>query len=91
MNITTSNTNKQAILGVNTTYETVLTVEGIILSNPMMSELQDIGKLDKTSLLKMSLMEFLRTPVSSRKLKRLFVAAKDDDKFRNVLQGGQVE
>ena len=91
MNITTSNTNKQAILGVNTTYETVLTVEGIILSNPMMSELQDIGKLDKTSLLKMSLMEFLRTPVSSRKLKRLFVAAKDDDKFRNVLQGGQLE
>ena len=91
MNITTSNTNKQAILGVNTTYETVLTVEGIILSNPMMSELQDIGKLDKTSLLKMSLMEFLRTPVSSRKLKRLFVAAKDDDKFRAVLQGGQLE
>jgi hypothetical protein len=88
--ITTSN-NKQAILGVNTTYETVLTVEGIILSNPMMSELQDIGKLDKTSLLKMSLMEFLRTPVSSRKLKRLFVAAKDDDKFRAVLQGGQLE
>ena len=91
MNITTSNTNKQAILGVNTTYETVLTVEGIILSNPMMSELQDIGKLDKTSLLKMSLIEFLRTPLSSRKLKRLFVAAKDDDKFRNVLQGGQLE
>ena len=88
--ITTSN-NKQAVLGVNTTYETVLTVEGIILSNPMMSELQDIGKLDKTSLLKMSLMEFLRTPVSSRKLKRLFVAAKDDDKFRAVLQGGQLE
>lgn len=88
--ITTSN-NKQAILGVNTTYETVLTVEGIILSNPMMSELQNIGKLDKTSLLKMSLMEFLRTPVSSRKLKRLFVAAKDDDKFRAVLQGGQLE
>jgi len=88
--ITTSN-NKQAILGVNTTYETVLTVEGIILSNPMMSELQDIGKLDKTSLLKMSLMEFLRTPVSSRKLKRLFVAAKDDDKFRAVLQGGPLE
>lgn len=89
--ITTSNTNKQAILGVNTTYETVLTVEGIILSNPMMSDLQDIGKLDKTSLLKMSLMEFLRTPVSSRKLKRLFVAAKDDDKFRAVLQGGPLE
>jgi hypothetical protein len=88
--ITTSN-NKQAILGVNTTYETVLTVEGIILSNPMMSELQNIGKLDKTSLLKMSLMEFLRTPVSSRKLKRLFVAAKDDDKFRAVLQGGPLE
>lgn len=90
MNVTTSN-NRQTVLGVNTTYETVLTVEGIILSNPMMSELQDLGKLDKTSLLKMSLMEFLRTPVSSRKLKRLFVAAKDDDKFRSVLQGGQLE
>ena len=89
MTITTSN-NKQTVLGVNTTFETVLTVEGIILSNPMMSELQNLGKLDKTSLLKMSLMEFLRTPVSSRKLKRLFVAAKDDDKFRAVLQGGSL-
>ena len=90
MTITTSN-NKQTVLGVNTTFETVLTVEGIILSNPMMSELQNYGKLDKTSLLKMSLMEFLRTPVSSRKLKRLFVAAKDDNKFRAVLQGGSLE
>jgi hypothetical protein len=39
----------------------------------------------------MALMEFLSTPVSSRKLKRLFIAAKDDDKFRAVIQGGKLE
>jgi len=91
--ITTSNSNNstQAILGVNTTYESMLAIESLILSNPMMSELRDIGKLTKTSLTKMALMEFITTPVSSRKLKRLFNAARDDEKFRAVLQGGQLE
>lgn len=90
--ITTSESkNTQAVMGMNTTFDTVLAIEGIILSNPMMAELRDIAKLDKTSLLKMSLMEFLRTPVSSRKLRKLFAASKDDDKFRTVIQGGQLE
>jgi hypothetical protein len=87
---TTSITNKQAVIGVNSTYETVLVIEGIILNNPMMSDLQDIAKLNKTNLCKMALMEFMRNPVSSRKLKRLFIAANNDDKFRFVMQGGQL-
>jgi len=84
---TTSITNKQAVIGVNSTYETVLVIEGIILNNPMMSDLQDIAKLNKTNLCKMALMEFMCNPVSSRKLKRLFIAANNDDKFRSVMQG----
>jgi hypothetical protein len=67
-----------------------LVIEGIILNNPMMSDLQDIAKLNKTNLCKMALMEFMRNPVSSRKLKRLFIAANNDDKFRFVMQGGQL-
>ena len=88
---TTSITNRQAVIGVNSTYETVLVIEGIILNNPMMSELQDVAKLNKTNLCKMALMEFMSRPVSSRKLKRLFIAANDDEKFRAVMQGGQLE
>ena len=88
---TTSITNKQAVIGVNSTYETVLVIEGIILNNPMMSELQDVAKLNKTNLCKMALMEFMTNPVSSRKLKRLFIAANDDDKFRAVMLGGQLK
>ena len=56
-----------------------------------MGDLADIAKLDKTSLMKMALMQFLREPVSMRKLRRLFVVAKDDDKFRAVLQGGSLD
>jgi hypothetical protein len=88
---TTSITNKQAVIGVNSTYETVLVIEGIILNNPMMSELQDVAKLNKTNLCKMALMEFMSNPVSSRKLKRLFIAANDDEKFRAVMLGGQLK
>ena len=86
-----TSTNEQAILGVNTTFDSMLAIEALILSNPMMNELKDIGKLTKTSLVKMALMEFISTPVSSRKLRRLFNAARDDDKFRAVMQGGQLE
>ena len=88
---TTSITNKQAVIGVNSTYETVLVIEGIILNNPMMAELQPIAKLNKTNLCKMALMEFMTNPVSSRKLKHLFIAANDDDKFRAVMLGGQLK
>ena len=88
---TTSNSNRNTVLGVNTTYDTVLVIEGIILNNPMMGDLADIAKLDKTSLMKMALMQFLREPVSTRKLRRLFTVAKDDDKFRAVLQGGSLD
>ena len=92
MQSTTSTTqNSQAILGVNTTYESMLAIESLILSNPMMNELRDIAKLTKTTLCKMALMEFLSTPVSSRKLKRLFNAARDDNKFRSIIQGGKLE
>ena len=82
---------KQAVIGINSTYDTVLVIEGIILNNPMMSSLQDIAKLNKTNLCKMALMEFMTNPVSTRKLRRLFTAANDDDKFRSVMQGGQLE
>ena len=91
MNTTSNSNSKQAVIGVNSTYDTVLVIEGIILNNPMMSELQDIAKLNKTTLCKMALMEFMRTPVSSRKLKQLFIAANDDNKFRSVLQGGSLD
>ena len=87
----TTSTNSQAVLGINTSYDSMLAIESLILSNPMMNELRDIAKLTKTTLCKMALMEFLSTPVSSRKLKRLFNAARDDDKFRAVLQGGSLE
>jgi hypothetical protein len=40
--------------------------------------------------MKMALMEFLRTPVSDAKLKRLFTASVNDDKFRAVISGGQL-
>ncbi len=87
----TTSTNSQAVLGINTSYDSMLAIESLILSNPMMNELRDIAKLTKTTLCKMALMEFLSTPVSSRKLKRLFNAARDDDKFRAVIQGGSLE
>ena len=87
----TTSTNSQAVLGINTSYDSMLAIESLILSNPMMNELRDIAKLTKTTLCEMALMEFIATPVSSRKLKRLFNAARDDDKFRAVIQGGQLE
>jgi len=85
------NKNSQAVLGINTSFDSMLAIESLILSNPMMNELRDVAKLTKTTLCKMALMEFIATPVSSRKLKRLFNAARDDDKFRAVIQGGQLE
>jgi len=88
--VTTSNS-EQAILGVNTTYDTMLAIESLMLSNPMMNDLKDLGKLSKTSLMKMALMEFLSTPVSTRKLRKLFKASCDDKVFRTVIQGGQLE
>jgi len=88
--VTTSNSD-QAVLGVNTTYDTMLAVESLILSNPMMSELKDLGKLNKTSLMKMALMHFLSCPIGTRKLRKLFLASVDDAKFRAVIQGGQLE
>ena len=92
MNTTSiSHDNVQAVLGVNTTYDTMLSIEALILANPMMGELRSIGKLNKTSLMKMALMEFLKTPVSSRRLKKLFIASNSDDKFRSVIQGGQLD
>ncbi len=87
----TTSTNSQAVLGINTSYDSMLAIESLILSNPMMNELRDIAKLTKTTLCKMALMEFISTPVSSRKLKRFFNAARDDDTFRAVIQGGQLE
>ena len=91
MNTTSISNSKQAVIGINSTYDTVLVIEGIILNNPMMSSLQDIAKLNKTNLCKMTLMEFMTNPVSTRKLRRLFIAANDDDKFRQVMQGDQLE
>lgn len=88
---TTSSSNEQAILGVNTTYDTMLAIESFMLSNPMMSELRDLGKLSKTSLMKMALMQFLSTPVSTRRLRKLFMASCDDKKFRSVIQGGLLD
>jgi hypothetical protein len=69
----------------------MLAVEALILSNPMMSELRDLGKLNKTSLMKMALMHFLSCPISTRKLRKLFLASIDDKKFREVIQGGQLQ
>jgi hypothetical protein len=88
MKSTSSSDNKNTMLGVGTTYDSMLVIEGIILAHPAMQKLRSIGKLSKTSLLKMALMEFLRTPVSDAKLKRLFTASINDDKFRAVISGG---
>ena len=88
---TSTSANQQAILGCNTTYDTMLAIESFILTNPMMSELRDMGKLNKTSLVKMALMHFLACPMSSKKLRKLFAVSTDDAKFRAVLQGGKIE
>ena len=88
---TSTPANQQAILGCNTTYDTMLAIESLILTNPMMSELKDIAKLNKTSLVKISLMHLLSNPISSRKLRKLFVASLDDNKFRAVINGGPLE
>ena len=88
---TSTPANQQAILGCNTTYDTMLAIESLILTNPMMSELRDMGKLNKTSLVKMALMHFLSCPMSSRKLRKLFAASVDDSKFRAVINGGPLE
>ena len=89
--ITTSNNNNQSVLGVNTTYDTMLAIEALILENPMINELREIGKLNKTTLMKMSLMEFLNTPVSKKRLRRLFIISNNDDQFRAVIQGGSID
>tara|TARA_B110000438_G_scaffold300414_1_gene352756 strand:+ start:1572 stop:1850 length:279 start_codon:yes stop_codon:yes gene_type:complete len=83
--------NQDTVLGVSTTFDTMLVIESLILSNPMMETLRDIGKLNKTSLMKMALMEFMATPVSTRKLRKLFSASLDDKKFRAVLTGGPLD
>lgn len=90
MKQTSATENQNTILGVNTTYDTMLVVEGLILAHPAMQKLRSIGKLNKTSLMKMALMEFLRTPVSDKKMKQLFTASINDDKFRAVISGGQL-
>tara|TARA_B110000467_G_C18162278_1_gene390294 strand:- start:41 stop:313 length:273 start_codon:yes stop_codon:yes gene_type:complete len=81
----------QAILGCNTTYDTMLAIESLILTNPMMSELRDMGKLNKTSLVKISLMHLLANPMSSKKLRKLFAISVDDKKFRAVIQGESLQ
>jgi hypothetical protein len=68
----------------------MLAIEALILANPMMGTLKDMGKLNKTSLMKMALMEFLQTPVSTRKLRSLYKASIDDDQFRSIICGGQL-
>lgn len=88
MKNSTTSTNEGTVLGVNTTFDTMLAIESLILSNPMMSELRDIAKLNKTSLMKMSLMQFLSCPISTKRLRKLFNASLDDNKFRSVIQGG---
>lgn len=88
MKQTSSASNQNTMLGVGTTYESVLVIEGIILAHPVMQKLRSIGKLNKTSLMKMALMEFLRTPVSDKKMRKLFSASVNDDKFRSVISGG---
>jgi len=88
MKDSTTSTNEGTVLGVNTTFDTMLAIESLILSNPMMSELRDIAKLNKTSLMKMALMQFLSCPISTKRLRKLFSASLDDKKFRSVIQGG---
>ena len=90
MKDSTTSTNEGTVLGVNTTYDTMLAIESLILSNPMMSELRDIAKLNKTSLMKMALMQFLSCPISTKRLRKLFSASLDDKKFRSVIQGGSL-
>lgn len=90
MKDSTTSTNEGTVLGVNTTYDTMLAIESLILSNPMMSELRDIAKLNKTSLMKMALMQFLSCPISTKRLRKLFNASLDDNKFRSVIQGGSL-
>ena len=90
MKDSTTSTNEGTVLGVNTTYDTMLAIESLIISNPMMSELRDIAKLNKTSLMKMALMQFLSCPISTKRLRKLFIASLDDNKFRSVLQGGSL-
>ena len=36
-------------------------------------------------------MEFLRTPVSDKKMRQLFTASVNDDKFRSVISGGPLQ
>jgi len=91
MKQTSSASNHNTMLGVGTTYESVLVIEGIILAHPVMQKLRSIGKLNKTSLMKMALMEFLRTPVSDKKMRQLFTASVNDDKFRSVISGGPLQ
>jgi hypothetical protein len=88
MKQTSSASNQNTILGVNTTYDSMLVIEGVILAHPAMQKLRSIAKLNKTSLMKMALMEFLRTPVSDKKMRKLFSASVNDDKFRSVISGG---
>jgi len=90
MKQTSSSENQNTMLGVGTTFDTMLVIEGIILAHPAMQKLRSIGKLNKTSLMKMALMEFLRTPVSDKKMRQLFTASVNDDKFRSVISGGQL-
>ena len=91
MKQTSSTDNKNTVMGVNTTYDSMLVVEGIILAHPAMQRLRNIGKLNKSNLMKMSLMKFLRTTISERELKQLFSASVDDDKFRAVISGGPLQ
>jgi hypothetical protein len=91
MKQTSATDNKNTVMGVNTTYDSMLVVEGIILAHPAMQKLRGIGKLNKSNLMKMSLMKFLRTTISDRELKQLFTASVDDDKFRAVISGGPLQ
>ena len=91
MKQTSSASNQNTILGVNTTYDSMLVIEGVILAHPAMQKLRSIAKLNKTSLMKMALMEFLRTPVSDKKMRKLFSASVNDDKFRSVISGGPLQ
>ena len=88
MKQTSSPDNKNTTLGVNTTFDTVLVMEGLILSHPAMNKLRSVAKLGKTSFCKMAIMKFLRTSISDREMKQLFTASVNDDKFRSVISGG---
>ena len=88
MKQTSAPENKNTTMGVNTTYDSMLVIEGIILAHPAMQKLRSIGKLNKSNICKMALMKFLRTTMSDKELKQLFTASVDDDKFRAVISGG---